>query len=88
MPLESTSRSWTWAKAPFTSAKDVKLVTPEPPSQAELVKLMSGPVVVPPAFVATPRKWYNVLHVKPVIGALKPTGLVPDPTLTDEVELP
>ena len=49
--------------------------------QAVVVKITSGPFVVPPTFVATSRKWYWMLHVKAVASPNTDIGKVPEPGL-------
>src|SRR4029077_227990 len=39
----------------------------------------SAPVLVPPAFFATTRKWYPVFALSPPTDAVTETGLVPAP---------
>ena len=50
---------------------------------AAVVKVISLPLVVPPALVPFTLKWYNVLGVRPVTGAL--TGVTVDPVTGDWV---
>ena len=57
--------------------------------QIRVVNVASLPFVVPPLFVATARKWYCVLQIKPLM--LPPpieTADVPDPSDWLPVELP
>ena len=42
-----------------------------PPTQLRVVKVASAPYVVPAKFVAKGRKWYSVLHTRPVWNSLK-----------------
>jgi len=52
---------------------------------APVVNVRSDPVVVPPAFTATSRKWYVVLAARAVRSADAATPLVPDPALVSDV---
>ncbi len=47
-----------------------------------VVKIRSGPYVVPPALTATSRAWYVVDDVRPVSGTLAATPLDPEPADT------
>src|SRR5205809_282838 len=56
---------------------------------AFVVNIASDPFVVPPVFVATARKWYSVLHVRPVIvPPAIATAALPDPSACADVALP
>ena len=50
-----------------------------------VVKVRSGPFVVPPALVATRRAWYVVDDSSPVSGTLAATAAEPEPAETGVV---
>jgi hypothetical protein len=58
---------------------------PPPPPDEAVVKVPSGPAVVPPAFVATNRKWYVVPEARPETVAVIARADEPVPAETGEV---
>jgi hypothetical protein len=63
--------------------------SPRAAGHAEVVNVASDPFVVPALFVATARKWYSELQVRPVI--VPPpiaVALLPAPSVCTGVALP